>query len=182
MGNNTIRGVRVCDHCKEPIPKRKSSQARFCSSRCAQANYRAREPSVRPWEDRDVEISRTTVGAMGELIVAADLMERGYNVFRSMSPSAPFDLVAQSGDNLFKIEVRTATKSTVGTVGFSMTETDECDYYAAILHGEGIIYEPAGYAEQMRILDPNWKRKRSLTPVLPPLCLSKAGIEGPSEN
>lgn len=41
-------------------------------------------------------LSNGTVGAIGEIKVAEDLMSRGFSVFRSLGPNGPVDLVAVS--------------------------------------------------------------------------------------
>ena len=46
-----------------------------------------------------------TEGTLGELIVAADLMRRGYQVFRAISPSCDYDLIILKGTHLLKVEV-----------------------------------------------------------------------------
>ncbi|GIH07394.1 hypothetical protein Rhe02_54610 [Rhizocola hellebori] len=57
-----------------------------------------------------------TVGAASELRVCAELMRRGYQVFRCESSSAPFDLVAHKAGSLWRVEVKTITEP-VGTYG-----------------------------------------------------------------
>lgn len=52
-------------------------------------------------------VSLSTVGAIGELKVSADLMARGFEVFRSLSPTASCDLLAARGQRFFRVEVRT---------------------------------------------------------------------------
>lgn len=47
-------------------------------------------------------------GAWGESLVCANLLERGYEVFRSISPGSPCDLIAMRGDLLLRVEVRCA--------------------------------------------------------------------------
>lgn len=49
-------------------------------------------------------------GAMNELKAAAWLVEQGYDVYRAVSPDAPFDLVAFDGEELFAVEVKTMSR------------------------------------------------------------------------
>jgi hypothetical protein len=44
-------------------------------------------------------------GALGEMLVVADLMYKGYQVFRAVSPSADFDLIVSKGGELKRVEV-----------------------------------------------------------------------------
>lgn len=46
------------------------------------------------------------VGAVGELLVAADLMLKGYDVFRNLSPNGLADLVALKNDRVWRIQVK----------------------------------------------------------------------------
>lgn len=53
--------------------------------------------------------SRSTKGSIGELIACAELMRRGFHVFRCESPNAPFDLVAYRDGQCQRVEVKTIT-------------------------------------------------------------------------
>jgi PD-(D/E)XK endonuclease len=50
------------------------------------------------------------VGAANELTVAADLLRRGYAVFRSVTMQAPFDLVAVRGTTVERVEVKSQVR------------------------------------------------------------------------
>ena len=54
-----------------------------------------------------LDLSTGTAGALGELIVSAELFKLGYNVFRALSPACPYDLIAEFGRVLYRVEVRT---------------------------------------------------------------------------
>jgi hypothetical protein len=47
-------------------------------------------------------------GAASELVVCVDLIRRGYDVFRAVSPQCSCDLIAMKGINVFRVEVRTS--------------------------------------------------------------------------
>jgi hypothetical protein len=83
------------------------NHAKYCSRECK--NKRALQ-----WTGRYVyggaSIPTGTVGAISELAVAADLMRKGYAVFRALSPSCWCDLIAHKDGVMFKVEVRTAYK------------------------------------------------------------------------
>lgn len=64
-----------------------------------------------------VPVAGHTVGAICEVQVSADLMKRGYEVYRTMSHHASCDLVALRNDKLVRIEVRAAKKGQCGTHG-----------------------------------------------------------------
>lgn len=54
-------------------------------------------------------ISSSTVGAVGELRVAADLLTKGFEVFRALSPTCSCDLLAMKDGRIIRIECRTNT-------------------------------------------------------------------------
>lgn len=47
------------------------------------------------------------VGAYSELIACAWLLEQGYQVFRNVSPSGPYDIIAIKGPEELRVNVRT---------------------------------------------------------------------------
>ena len=51
------------------------------------------------------------LGTRGELIAAADLIEKGYNVFTEIGDNSPIDLIAVNPSNhkIIKFQVKTAT-------------------------------------------------------------------------
>ena len=61
-------------------------------------------------------IAPGTVGAIAEMVVAVDLMRKGYNVFRALSPSCFCDLIVEKMDKVLRIEVRTGYQSQTGNI------------------------------------------------------------------
>lgn len=91
-------------------------------------------------------ISTSTVGAIEELRVSVDLMEKGFYVFRALSPSCPCDLFAMKNGKQFDIEVRTSYRKYNGD--FSRPKLNSrANYFAWVVRERGseketIIYEP----------------------------------------
>lgn len=89
-----------------------------------------------------VRSSRNTVltGAMRELRVAADLMERGHQVFRNLAPGG-IDLVAYVRGVLVRVEVATASRRVDGTI-VPPNKGPRCEYdlLAAVLSDGTIAY------------------------------------------
>jgi len=52
-------------------------------------------------------LSPSDKGCVHELIVAVDLMKRGFQVYKSMSPASSCDLVIEKGERLIRVEVST---------------------------------------------------------------------------
>lgn len=51
-------------------------------------------------------MSPATYGALSELRVSCDLIDRGYSVFRALSPNAPCDLVVIKAHQVLRVEVK----------------------------------------------------------------------------
>lgn len=92
---------------------------RYCSTKCK----KLREGEK--WgRSSDKTISPGTVGAIAEIAVSVDLMEKGYAVFRALSPSCFCDLIAIKDNKYIRVEVRTGYKGTTGKVSFPLIPRD----------------------------------------------------------
>lgn len=125
-------GMFRCAGCNGPIDGRKSR--RYCSHACRiryyndQALYNAKGKRI-----------TATVGAVSELVVSADLLDRGLPVFRALSPAAPFDLVTLYDSQLFAIEVRTGYR-TPKTGGVAHGKSHQgADLFAVYLRKEHTV-------------------------------------------
>ena len=106
--------MEMCGACGSPIPeerKRRFPSVKTCSPACikeySQLRYREANPLRR--------VGPTgTVGAISELRVAADLMIKGFEVFRAMSPAAICDLLVLKNGNLLRVEVKTGFRGRLG--------------------------------------------------------------------
>ena len=107
--------------------------------RCRQKEARADGAEInRAW---GVGLSTGKIGAVGELLASADLIMRGYDVYRAVSPSAPYDLVATKGPRILRIEVRCGRKNKDGSLCYPKPQV-ECETTAIII-GTEVVYEPA---------------------------------------
>lgn len=75
----------------------------FCTYNCYLNFHKANQKEFNDY----IDLSTGTIGAMAELIVGADLMRKGFEVFRAMSPSSYSDLIAIKNGTIHKVEVRT---------------------------------------------------------------------------
>ena len=126
-----------CEHCGvDFIPSgRNQSRRRYCSPKCGSA------ASVRRHFGPPRGLSCGTMGAISEMAAAVDLMKRGYEVFRALSPASSCDLIALGSFGALRIEVRTGQRSLVtGKLTFprngsgnKRSETD-LDHYAVVVH------------------------------------------------
>lgn len=98
---------RLCVTCQQPFLTNR--QRKYCSDACAYERT----------TDLVGRLSTGVVGAIGELVVSADLMRRGYAVFRAVSPSCYSDLIAKKDGRVLEIEVRTMHRGRNGKPYFS---------------------------------------------------------------
>lgn len=132
-----------CPICHNAVPEaRAKRRAYFCSKACHKENVRRRWAEQNPTEG----LPSGTVGAISELAVAVDLMEKGYEVFRALSPSSTCDLAILAETRLLRIEVRTGSLTTVGKLSFPWQEERDQgrhDILAVRLKTGAITYIPA---------------------------------------
>lgn len=93
--------VKPCKVCGTPF-KPHSPQNVYCSIPCVKKNADLiKVPSG------VYDLASGTVGAISEILVAIDLMKKGWDVYRGLSPASYCDLIAIKGEATLKLEVRT---------------------------------------------------------------------------
>lgn len=90
-------------------------------------------------------------GAANELIVSADLISRGYFVFRSLVHTCPTDLVAIKDDRIIKIEVKTAVLANNGNIWKSKVPTEKGTYGYRDFDVLAFVCKPEGSAEKDKV-------------------------------
>jgi hypothetical protein len=90
----------------------------------------------------------STVGALRELIAASDLMKKGWEVFRSMSPACPCDLIIMSRNVMLRVEVRTGRRKKAG--GIFVPKHGDYDILAVVIRAnDEVLYFGPGGEEPM---------------------------------
>ena len=128
---------KLCVQCGKKL---EGGKTKYCSTECYRANAHDKYVGFNPFKGK----TSATTGAISELRVAVDLLVKGYDVFRALSPNCPCDLAVLKNNKLLRIEVRTAHKSTTGKLynnPLARDDRDNIDIYAWVLSDE-IIYEP----------------------------------------
>ena len=129
---------KVCIQCGKILP---SNRTKYCSYECGKLRRQEQWQNLNPARGK----TSATTGAIGELRVAIDLLIKGYNVFRALSPSCPCDLAILKDGKLLRLEVRTGHLSITGKVYKVISKKDDktnIDHYAWVLPDK-IIYEPS---------------------------------------
>jgi hypothetical protein len=80
-------------------------------------------------------------GAISELIVCADLLRRGFAVFRAVAQSCPCDIAVLKEGKVLRIEVTTGTLSPMGKLMFAPHNSENYDVLAIVVNGT-ITYKP----------------------------------------
>jgi hypothetical protein len=90
-----------CKNCGELLSIEYPNRV-YCNRLCAK-EYNKTRYVRRP----EPTLPTGTVGAMHEMLACADLLRRGYAVFRAVSPSCICDLIVLNKDRLVRVEVTT---------------------------------------------------------------------------
>src|SRR5262249_32283830 len=116
---NTTR-ERKCLRCGSSFltnhPTRK-----FCSKKCRYSTGVS-----------DIRANSSTIGAIGELVAATDLMRRRYEVFRALSPDSSRDLIALKNSITRRVEVRVGHRLEGGKLQYP-TSIRACDFVAVVV-------------------------------------------------
>ena len=126
---------RYCANCNKKLP---SNKWRYCSHECETA-FKAKQYRKRnPFKGK----SSGTTGAISELRVSVDLLRKGYDVYRALSPNAPGDLAILIDGNLLLVEVRTTyLYADNNRISKPKKEGENPDIYAYVA-SDKIVFEP----------------------------------------
>jgi len=110
---------------------------RYCSSTCLQTANRAKWRKQNP--ERPLRLTNGTVGALHEIVVCADLLRRGYHVFRAISPSCPCDLIATRNGDSLRVEVTTGSYGRDDAVSYPRHKVERFDLIAVVTTRDTMI-------------------------------------------
>lgn len=91
-----------------------------------------------------VEVALTTnsVGTISELLVAADLLARGWAPYLPVMRSKYHDILASHGAVIASFEVRSGKRYPSGTVSYARDKVKRSNHYAVVIEGEPVVYDP----------------------------------------
>ena len=143
---------RLCLNCDTELKPLKSANEfsigddrygknrKYCSPDCATEYHKNEYRKDNP--GRGV-IPSATVGAISELVVAADLMGKGYSVFRALSAACDCDLAVLKEGKLIRVEVTTGSVSRIGGVSWPTKDESKFDVLAISIPAQNkITYKP----------------------------------------
>ena len=125
---------RICWFCKKEIGKYKQSTSKYCSVNCMRKGNGDRNEY---WDAS----RKADKGAMSELLAAADLLKKGFEVYRNVSPCGSVDLIIRKGQTLLSVEVRTARRDTKSNKVYCPRKNIRSDILALVFK-DIISYEP----------------------------------------
>ena len=133
----TARTLHVggCKQCGDEIDeKRLRKGAKFCSYTCQKAWWG--KGAENDFAASRVDLPSGTVGALAELAVSVDLVARGFEVFRALSPASSCDLaVLTDKRRLLRVEVRTAyLRGGEPYLNVAKKDPGRQDFYALVIH------------------------------------------------
>ena len=129
----------LCETCGKEF-KNSFSHTRVCSLECKKRKaYRISK----------LNIPTNAVGALSELKITCDLIEKGYSVFRPLCNSIPCDILSYKDGVLKKIEVRTGYRAPNNRLLFPKRTAGKIDYFAIYIYqtNEIIYFEIDGKTE-----------------------------------
>lgn len=112
-----------CDFCNEVFVALRDDK-RFCSKEC-RIEYNNQRP--------ENPLTPSNYGTILELQVSIDLMNKGYEVFKSVGTNSKCDLIARRGNCYYAIEVRSGRNTYGNKIEYNKKATDDCDVYAVAL-------------------------------------------------
>ena len=131
--------MRDCKRCGSPIPETRNKGAHYCSLKCRQKLERDLYRKNNPFNG----IPKGSVGTISELVVCSDLLRRGYEVFRSVSPHCSCDIAILKNKELIRVEVKTGSIKKNGSVQTPPGVKSELhDILAIVLRNGTIEYRP----------------------------------------
>jgi len=124
-----------CFTCKNDFFGRERTQ-KTCSQDC-----RNKRNIFLTGRSSNKSIPTGTVGAISEMSVAMFLMDKGYAVFRALSPACICDLVVIKDEKILRLEVRTGYEDEKGKITFPSSDKDKGrqDFFAINIRSKNKI-------------------------------------------
>lgn len=135
-----------CYICQKPLSEEKMRRhAKFCDKTCANKHWANLYRRANPRIHKGLSLPTGTIGAMHEMVVAVDLMSRGYHVFRALSQACPCDLAILKNGKLIRVECTTGTYNrNPNSWSHPLKDNKKYDVLAVVFHKE-IKYIPAEF-------------------------------------
>ena len=131
---------KICYRCKVTFSTKIKNQI-FCTKDCQIKTNRV-------FTKKDgIKIPTGTTGAISEFFASNDLLKKGYDVYRALSPSCFCDLIVHKNGDIKKVEVKTGYMRVVTPDSINKTPVHYpkhtnyfYDVIAVVVNGEEVFY------------------------------------------
>ena len=133
--------TKNCECCGKEFVTGKGNK-KYCSAECGSIIRRKKYHQMNKFQS--IYMAPSTKGALNELRICVDLLEKGFEVFRSVSPSCSCDLAILKDKKLIRVEVTSGWVNPQGKLlrNKSKKESDKNDILATVYLGNKIDYLP----------------------------------------
>lgn len=136
--------MEICLQCNSEIKAKNwlGSPRKFCSKDCRITWRRLDYQKLNSGKNPLLKNRCSVIGAIHELEACADLMKRGYEVYRAVSASANCDLVVLKDNKLLRVEVTTGKLYGNGKIYYPPKTKQIFDVLAVVIYGGPVHYFP----------------------------------------
>lgn len=145
-GRTVIRWehTKACTLCNEEYITIRSAQkiCPKCKTMASETKFHTGNTSATRILPKSIELPTGTVGAIGELIASADLLSKGFEVFKAVSMHATSDLIIRKDNRYYSVEVKAGKLNDNKGLVFSRPKYNK-DLLAIVLPNKLIQYRPS---------------------------------------
>lgn len=127
-----------CKECRRRFSPIRLHQV-FCSAECRKEHYK--ESYFAQTFGHMSKIDKSASGTVGELKASADLILRGWEVFRALNPHTSCDLLAIKNNKMIRVEVKTGFERDGKAYTAPIKHKDRYDLLIQVTP-KGIYYTP----------------------------------------
>ncbi|MHB8483702.1 MAG: group I intron-associated PD-(D/E)XK endonuclease [Nitrospiria bacterium] len=139
----------VCFYCKKAFVKHQSNpncRTKYCSAECSTKAKTIRDTANRQKFNLGARLGLSSgkIGKISELVVAIDLLKKGWNVHTAFEDTHPFDILAIKGNRTMRIEVKSGRILPSGLKVYAMKKGQggKHDILAIVTNLNDIEYHP----------------------------------------
>lgn len=122
---------------KQIMDLSKPKQRKFCSFYCRKQDYREKSRIKSPFSG----ICSGSVGAISELAASVDLMKKGFEVYRALSPASSCDILALKDGKIYDFEVRTGYRNLLSNTFTVNNANVRAKYFILVVYNKDKIPE-----------------------------------------
>lgn len=128
-----------CVECGKPLYGGRKDR-KFCDKTCAAFTAKRKWREANP-KSPLAAFATGAVAEANEMTVAIDLLQRGYEVFRSAFPAQSCDMLVRFADTTMRVEVTSGNYTGSGTLVHPERDPSKYDVMAVVANGK-ITYKP----------------------------------------